>query len=228
MIIADFSPFVLQILAQNNINSVTQKRASFYNSSKNAIAQCHNENSEISNQRFQPRNAESRATFLSKCAAKIDLCTGRRSKRCSVSLILCLCSSSGISEGIPGEPQSQGLKTIPCWLSKRHATPFYELFISPPSQPAPTSCSLAWHSRTRMTEPEEKKEESVFQQHYGKVIVWGLTLGETQRAWTCQNLSTTSGSRTCERPEQQRQFVTKLRRHSLGGVKSNVTFFIYL
>lgn len=66
-----------------------------------------------------------------------------------MSLIPCLCGGGSNSEGIPGEPQSQGLKTIPCSLSlndmPRHFTS--SLFYRH-RKPAPTSCSLACHSRT--------------------------------------------------------------------------------
>lgn len=65
----------------------------------------------------------------------------------------------------------------------------------------------------------------MFQEHQGE--------GHCLRAYAEResdglNLSMTTARWTGKRPEQQKQFVTKLRRRSPRRVKSNLTFFIYL
>lgn len=77
-----------------------------------------------------------------------------------MSLIPCLCGSDSKSEGIRGEPQSQGLKTIPRCLPLNDTPRHFTSSLFPRHcKPPPTSCSLASHSRTRMREAEQAGRE---------------------------------------------------------------------
>lgn len=80
---------------------------------------------------------------------------------------------------------------------------------------------------SRGAEHWKRRRNQCFNNIRRRSLSVGLFWGR-QRAWTCQNRSTLTVSGTCERPGQQRQFVTKLKCRSSRGVKLDVTFFIYL